>query len=183
MTSCIFDSPIERIRGSEQIRVSVRANFKIQGLDYEVSGIALTKSDSSTALQEAYDSAILDAEANLRKILSRNGNLAGNKVMSNFLKELLQPKVSEEKVKREEMVMNDPKVLDKDRDIQRLQGPTDEIRQKKINELCETLGIEPICVMGDEPWTLLESLALITELEAKTSRFESKNKPGSMKVR
>ena len=46
--------------------------------------------------------------------------------------------------------------------VDRLYGPVDEVRTQKVEDLCDVFGIDPIDMAG---WNLIESLALITELE------------------
>lgn len=165
-----YDSPIERIRGSNEVRVSIIATFSIAGIKYQVPGVSMTNTIDN--INEATKSALENAIQNVESLVEANSNISQVNNMSNIIKSLIQPSLKEKENKMMDTINNDPKVLDKQRNIDRLQGPADETRQTKINELCEVLGIEPIIVAGDDPWSMLEALALIEELKLKTERFE-----------
>ena len=58
-----------------------------------------------------------------------------------------------------------------EKQVARLIGPADDLRQDQVDKLCETLGIITIDV---SQWTILEAAALVEELMLKAKKFESK---------
>jgi hypothetical protein len=172
LLSCVLDAPVERIRGSEKIRVSVRATFNVSGQEVAVSGLAVTSVDSEVSLREAFKQALADAESNVKLILERNKK--GEDELASLVKDLIQPRLEDKRTREKQKLENDPRVVNMDETIKKLNGPADENRQNTINDLCETLGIEPIIIIGENPWTLLEALALIEELKQRTTKFEAR---------
>lgn len=153
--------PIERIRASDCLRVQVDATFEAGKTTYQFSGFAVCREDSEESIKTSIANATEDAIKNFEIRLNTKDRVANT---SEIIKDLLKPTHATVREKVKVPAGQEEK----------LNGPADELRQIAVSELCETLGIVPINVGGDNPWTMLEALALIEELKRRVVKLESK---------
>ncbi len=142
---------IDKVRGTDTVLVNALCTFDHQGKEYEVSGITTGESLENVAslCQQAKESA-----ENLFKLMFNIESSSESKVsepLSKFVREVISP-----------AVMKEAKTYKQD-ELKKLYEPADDHKQKKVSELCETLGIDIIPVQ--DSWTMIEVLVLISYLE------------------
>lgn len=155
----------------EKLLVSVKAIFRMDETDYTMVGFAKAANAMPSALSEAVNEAKLDAEDRFKKLIG--GAPQGHEKMVIVLREAMKGNEEESKQRiLDTKITNNPEVKNKDSATTKFLGPADEIRQQKIDDLCEVLGISSIDVLGDEPWAFYEAVTLIEVLEAATKKYE-----------
>lgn len=151
LCSCVITSPIDRIRGSQKITLVLECKYLVNEKYYTVSGMGYSEEED---LEEAYQMAFRNAEKNLDSMVTVK---AGNsKLTTTLMREMITPSVT----------TYAKKVGNKD-ELSRLYEVVGEDKQRRINNLCEALGIDTIPVLANE-WTMIEALVLIEYLERMT---------------
>jgi len=142
--------PIERMRGGG-IVVTVECS---EGTE-TVSNFAIATSDSEADIQKAMDTAVEKCKSQL-EVANKNHypdiviSLTQDAVMKGY---------------------KEGNLLDEET-LKLLQSPCDEHKQKELNILCETLGIEKINTSA-KGYTMLQTTALIAGLKKWAKSLES----------
>lgn len=145
---------IDRIRGAEEIVISVSCKFQDGSNVTEVSGLGLCTAASN--LNDAVKAAIENAKENLSLVsqLQASGPKDTEKI-SQLIRTTLSTKVALEAKKNSS----------NEAELKRMYEIVGEDKQQKISGLCEALGIDKIVI---NEWTNIEALVLITYLEKMT---------------
>jgi len=149
--------PIERMRGGPVV-VGVHVEFQDGSL---YAGVSTTNEDTNDAIQEAMNSAVAKAE-NEHNLRAESTN-----ILIQTVKETALPYVEMEFKRRIES-----KEIGTDQ-LELLYGAPDSNKQKELDELCNTLGIDKIDIktLG---WNMLETISCISALTKMVKKLEVK---------
>ena len=159
LTKYRVNTPIERVRGLEEIPIVVYCTFENSGKEYEASGVVLCK--DLCLVDKSIEEAINRAKGSATKYFSSSKPTTQSKEtnsnpekMVDLIKNSLSGKVSQElrKVKSREVY---DQMLDLAKDD----------KQNTVKQLCEALGIDNIVI---DKWTNVEALSLISTMEQMT---------------
>lgn len=168
LVSCKLSSPIDRVRASETVVVSVECEYSDGKNSIKVAGIATTAEDTAGALRAAFLEAQENAKQNAETLYNAKFAATTN---NKLVKTLLEPKLEPAKEKYFSAVDEaNKKEVPREPLISKLEGPVNEKMTAEINGLCEALGIDLIDLAD---WNMLEALALIEELRQKAKRLEA----------
>lgn len=158
LTKCTLAGQIERIRGEESITVPVTCTFTSDSKEVvEVPGISFCL--STKEIPQAINGAIQDAKNTLTTVLgisTGNGGMSTEKFTA-LMKSAVMPGVTNEL----------KKATNRD-EYSRMTDPVGEDKERKVNGLCEALGIDTIDI---KDWSNVEVLVLINYLERLTDPF------------
>lgn len=149
--------PVDRIRGGS-IRVQVECFFSVtlssgKSTTLRVPGIVFVEQE--TEVPAAIPLAVENARANLRILLSETHILTGSSANS---------------VLRTLFTKNVPDILAKSPEKEKeLMALATNAMQKRVNDVFELLGIDPIQVEGI--WTVAETAALLQEMNRITTQM------------
>lgn len=155
LVSAIVNSPIDRIRGAEEILINMECTF-VDNQEYRtVTGVAVCKSVADIPVTGIKD-ALNNAELQLTNLgINFESNKKTNQMLSKVMKAVIAPSVATEVKKSNRS------------DLDKMYELADETKQVKITGLCEALGIDIIDVVTNE-WTNVEVLILTNYLEKMT---------------
>ena len=150
-------NPIDRIRGADEIAISVTCTFETGSGQRKMAGVATC--NRADELDGTVLKAIENAKDNFSKF--ETDVLCGNQNLSKVVREMLVPSVD---LKRRKITSKEE--LDKMYEI------VGEDKQQKIIGLCEALGIDIIDTLT---WTNIEVIVLINYLERMTEPLSRGN--------
>lgn len=161
LIKCTIANQIDRIRGEESITVPVTCTFMNESKDLmEVPGISscLTVEEIPVTIEKAVE----NAKETLAKLINQTvGNGMSTERFTALMKSAVKPGVATELRKATDRT-----------EYARMNEVAGEDKEKKVNGLCEALGIDTIDVTD---WTNVEVLVLINYLERLTDPFIKEN--------
>lgn len=161
LVSSVLAHPIERIRGG-MIALTLECVFESEGAEVTTFGFALV--DKEGELEKAAEEALTHATDRAQKLLEQyasNTNGLLFDALAATADEVVIPAMERKKAAGG---------LTQEQ-FEKLEAPTDDTKQRELDQLCETLGIPKVDTAAKE-WPMKATIAVIAALKKMARRLE-----------